>query len=725
MGRSGQDHKAAQNHRDERDLLARTAMALIDFPPDEDLYAFIGERLRELPGVRYVIVTTFDPANEQATVRAIAGVGPRMEGVLRLLGRHPIGMSLPVDPQTKAAIVDQGLIRLEDGIYEVSFHAIPRPICQALERTFNVDAMYVMPFAEAERIYGAATLLYQDDTEPGDLQTINTLMGLVAVAVKRHQTEEALDASREAYRALFQGVPVGLYQTTPDGRYLNINQACIDLLGCPDRATLLAKDPAEFYADPADRERWMARLEREGEIRNLEGHWRRHDGRSIWVLESTRVVRDAAGNVRYYEGSVQDITARKEMEQQLRRQEQLAALGRLASGIAHDFRNILSTIVLYAQLSQRRAGLPLKVAENLQVIVDETGRAADLVQQILDFTSRAMLDPKPLDLGELLQQSLEILARTLPETIDVTLRTGPASCTVMADPGRIQQVLTNLALNARDAMPRGGALTVTLDRIKIAHNLESGAGTDPATAPGPAGTPSVEAPSVEAPSVEAPPASPVPPGAWARVTVADTGTGMTPEVLDRIFEPYFTTKEVGKGTGLGLPQVYGIVRQHHGHVTVASEPGAGTTFTLYLPLYTAAPEAQAAPPPPPLPAGRGETVLLVEDEVRLREAGEAMLAAHGYRVLAAADGRAALALDAALDAVDLVITDLVMPRMGGKALLHTLRARRPDLPVLAVTGYALAGGDRADLRAAGFDGVLAKPLDIETCARAIREILER
>ncbi|MFW6116030.1 MAG: ATP-binding protein, partial [Chloroflexota bacterium] len=382
-----------------------------------------------------------------------------------------------------------------------------------------------------------------------------------------------------------------------------------------------------------------------------------------------------------------DITERKRMEEQLGRQERLAAVGQFAGGIAHDFRNFLTTIILYAGMPLRQPDLDPQVARALEVISTEARQAADLIQQIVDFSGRTAADVRPVDLVQTIREGIDILRLALPETISLNLALEPAEAVVEVDSTRIQQVLMNLVLNARDAMPEGGDLDIALSRLTI--------GPD-----------------------EDPPLAGLEPGPWVCLTVSDTGTGMTDEVKERIFEPYFTTKEPEQGTGLGLSQVYGIVKQHHGAIHVWTELGSGTTFKIYLPAFQ---EHEVAPEhgPAVLPPGGGEAVLLVEDQDTVREAGRELLTDLGYRVLVAANGEEALELLQEMN-VDLVIADAVMPVMGGAALMRELAGRFPHLPALAVTGDTGAEG----LREAGFSAVLRKPFDTLALAQTVRRVLD-
>jgi nitrogen-specific signal transduction histidine kinase/ActR/RegA family two-component response regulator len=386
-----------------------------------------------------------------------------------------------------------------------------------------------------------------------------------------------------------------------------------------------------------------------------------------------------------------DITARKQMEARLRRQERLAAVGQLASGIAHDFNNLLASIILYAQMPLGDPDLSPRTETALKTVLAESHRAADLIQQILDFARNAILETEWVDLSDLVQESLTFLRRALPENIRLVQDLGACACTIRADATRIQQALTNLVVNARDAMPDGGDLRIGVRSIDL--RLE-----------------------------EPPPVRDMEPGCWVCLTVADTGTGMSPDVRAHLFEPFFTTKGPGKGTGLGLAQVFGIVKQHEGHIKVDTTVGEGTTFTLYLPAAQAGMSEAASSRQVTSPEGRGETLLVVEDAAPLLLGIKEGLESLGYHVLTAANGREALEI-AARRPVDLILTDLVMPEMGGKALLDRLRDRSLQPAAIAMTGH-ITSMDADALKDAGFNAVLAKPFAIEALATLVRDTLD-
>jgi two-component system cell cycle sensor histidine kinase/response regulator CckA len=368
-------------------------------------------------------------------------------------------------------------------------------------------------------------------------------------------------------------------------------------------------------------------------------------------------------------------------------------LGKLAAGIAHDFNNIMAVIVLYAQMGLRLPELPSDLRERLTIISQQAARATDLIQQILDFGRRAVLKRRPIDLGLFLDDQVELLRRTLPENIAIRFTHKAGRYTVHADPTRIQQAMMNLTLNARDAMASGGELRIHLDRIRVEEGGK-----------------------VPLPEMDA--------GEWVRVTVTDTGSGIPPDVSPHIFEPFFTTKEPGAGIGLGLAQVYGIIKQHGGHVDVATELGRGTSFVLYLPALTAesakAPKSEAEIPS----QGRGETILVAEDNRALQKALKAGIESLNYRVLAADNGRQALAILEEHAEVALVVSDLMMPEMGGEALFHALRQRGLNLPVVMLSGHPMEN-EMVSLQAQGLAGWLLKPPSMEQLAQLIAQALKQ
>ena len=391
---------------------------------------------------------------------------------------------------------------------------------------------------------------------------------------------------------------------------------------------------------------------------------------------------------------IREVTEERAIQKRIRQQEQLAAMGQLAAGIAHDFNNILTSIIGFSELLLADPAIPALAKEDLVRITKQGKRAALLVSQILDFSRQSITEKRPLDFASFLKETIKLLERTILETIKITLDIAEEDRSYMinADLVQLQQGLTNLAVNARDAMPSGGTLRFHLRLLTV--------------------TP------------ETPPPTPeISEGDWVALSVSDSGLGIPHDILPHIFEPFFTTKEVGQGTGLGLAQVYGIVKQHGGDIDVKSEPGQGTDFTLFFPAlplpYQLSRPAEAGD----IPHGNQELILLVEDNLDVLDAAQAILERLNYRVLTATDGEAALQLyDQYASKIDLVLTDLTMPKMGGVALSLALRDRRSDLRTVMMTGYPLKDEAKV-LLSQGFIEWIHKPLNTNQLAHLLHRFL--
>ncbi len=390
---------------------------------------------------------------------------------------------------------------------------------------------------------------------------------------------------------------------------------------------------------------------------------------------------------------IRDITQQREFEEHIQQQERLAAVGQLAAGIAHDFNNIMATVILYAQMIERSSTLSARDQRRITAIHQQAQHAAHLIQQILDFGRRAVLEMRELDLFALIKEHIDLLKRTIPENIQVDWTYDPGAYIIRGDPTRIRQMLMNLALNARDAMPKGGQLHIRLERQAFS-------------------------------SVHSVPVPDMEPGLWIKITVSDTGTGIPPDVLPRIFQPFFTTKEPGKGTGLGLAQAHGIVGVHGGYIDVETELGRGTTFVVYLParVKTSAAAVSLSAEGHDLFTGKGETILLVEDSADTRQALVESLRLLGYRVLTAENGAQALAvLQQEAASIALVLSDVVMPEMGGVALFHNMRDRGYNMPVVLITGHPL---DTKVKNLKGLAGWITKPPRLEILGETLANALE-
>lgn len=390
---------------------------------------------------------------------------------------------------------------------------------------------------------------------------------------------------------------------------------------------------------------------------------------------------------------INDITQEQETQRYQQAQEQLATVGQLAAGIAHDFNNIMGVISLYAQILQEIPNLSAKHQRFLVTIYDQARQAADLISQILDFSRRSVMELTSLDLLPFIKENVKLLERTLPESIAIKLLFDQNRYQVNADPTRVQQVLMNLAINARDAMPAGGTLTFSLSTISIDDG-------------------------------QVPPLPDMGVGDWVSLNVSDTGTGISPQHLPHMFEPFFTTKSPGKGTGLGLAQVYGIVKQHGGSLTVQSKEGEGSTFTIYLPLLSSPDSSgKSFTITQNTPIG-AEVILLVEDNEAMRMTVHEALSGLGYQVINVNNGVEAIAYLAQTDtAVHLILSDLIMPTMGGAELFRALREQHHNAKILIMTGYPIATQENDLLRTKKVDWI-QKPFDIASLAAKVRAVLD-
>jgi PAS domain S-box-containing protein len=389
---------------------------------------------------------------------------------------------------------------------------------------------------------------------------------------------------------------------------------------------------------------------------------------------------------------IRNVTSSRRIQEQIQEQERLAAVGHLAAGIAHDFNNLLTGIIGFAELLQLRVTLPVPGPEYVDRIIKSGRQATNLISQILDFSRKSVSQQQALDLVPFLKESIKFLERTIPENIRIVLEITPGEHAVNADSTKLQQVLTNLAVNARDVMPAGGELRVRLSTLSLQPD-------DP------------------------PPCQNLPPGQWVTLAVSDTGSGIPPEIMTHIFEPFFTTKERGKGTGLGLAQVYGIIKQHQGFIDVHSRAGQGTTFHIYLPALPEKNRAAKAAPEDELVFGRGETILLVEDDADVLEVNQTILDGLGYCVLTAENGlEAQQVYQQHHETIALVLADMVMPDMDGLQLFTALKSGHPNVKFIVMTGYPLDKEGKKAL-SEGIITWLQKPVTITQMARAIHQAI--
>jgi PAS domain S-box-containing protein len=522
------------------------------------------------------------------------------------------------------------------------------------------------------------------------------VIGVVGVALdltERLVAERALRLSEHSYRSLVEEAPCAICRCTVDGQLLQVNRAMLDMLGydAASEGELLMRDLPLIFGSQGF-EALRAGLLARSDLQGMEATWRLRDGRDIQVIVSGRAIRDHSGMLSHLDIVAEDVTQQKHLEEQLNQAQKMQAVGQLAGGVAHDFNNLLTVIGGHVDMMLARPHddhLQHRLAEVRQA----ADRAASLTRQLLAFSRRQVLQNKVVNLNQVIHNLHTMLARLIKENVELTFRPGRDLGCVRADPSQIEQVLVNLTVNAQDAMPQGGQLTIETSNVSIAEQ------------PG------------------RPPEA-LPPGEYVQISVRDTGLGMDREVQSRIFEPFFTTKEPGAGTGLGLSMAYGVVTQSGGRIEVESVPGVGSVFYIYLPQVIAPQPAAPALPEADAAPGGTETILLAEDETGVRELIRTYLEGLGYRVLTASNGAEGLSVARSFpDAIDLLVSDFVMPKLGGRELARELKQLRPQLKIVFISGYAGHAATSEDLDVAGVR-FLPKPLSMRLLAKTVRGVLD-
>lgn len=507
----------------------------------------------------------------------------------------------------------------------------------------------------------------------------------------RKQAQESLQQSETRYRLLFDDSKDGVYITSREGEIIEANQAYFHLLGYK-REEMIGGDIRATYVNPSDRDRFVQMIEAEGFLKDYPLTFRRKDGKGVHCLLTSSLRRSEDGAILGYHGIIRDVTEQKALQKQLLQSQKMEAIGTLVGGIAHDFNNLLTVMQGFSELLLAEKDQDHPDYADLQKIFHAAKNGAELVQRLLMFSRKSEPKPVPMNLNKQVLEVEKLLRRTIPKMIDIKLELSASLPEINADMSQMEQVLMNLAVNARDAMPDGGKLTVRTDVVILDEeycrlHIEAN------------------------------------PGEHVLLEIADTGHGIEKETVEHIFEPFFTTKEMGRGTGLGLAMVYGIVKQHNGHVTVYSEVGKGANFRVYLPAIPVElePEVEDIAIIPRLGT---ETVLLVDDEEFVRDLGARILTKNGYTAIQAQNGREAVDLfKKERSQISLVILDLIMPEMGGKECLREILKIDPQAKVLVASGYS-ADASVKETTQMGAKGFVAKPFRMKELLRDVRKVLD-
>jgi two-component system, cell cycle sensor histidine kinase and response regulator CckA len=571
----------------------------------------------------------------------------------------------------------------------------------AFEQIHPDDREYVKKAAEDAKHSGIGTTLeYRFRHKDGTWLVLESTSSVIRnakgepeklVIVNRNITERK--RAEADFRSVVEDAPYGIYRASITGRFLQVNPALQKMLGYEHEQELLKRDLAkDIFRHNGEYQRLTELLNGTKEIKDLEMEWNRYDGTSITVRCSGHSIHDENGFPKHFEVFAEDVTEKRVLERQLRMAQKMEAIGRLSGGIAHDFNNLLGVIIGYSRVLKKALGAGNALCEHALEIEKAGERAASLTKQLLAFSRQQVLTPAILDLNALASDMEGMLPRLLGEDVKVSLELDPELGSVKADQSQIEQIIMNLAVNARDAMPNGGQLKIRTANFEIDQTYTRNHTGSKA-------------------------------GRYVLLAVTDTGTGMNAETLTHMFEPFFTTKERGKGTGLGLATVYGIVKQSNGYIWVDSAPGKGTSFEIYLPRHAGQPAGEQKLDSEERLRG-SECILLVEDAEPLRRLAKSFLETGGFRVFSAGSGEEALEVAAGFGGVfDLLLTDVVMPGINGRVLAEQLLPRQPGMKVLYMSGYTdsfIAGHGVLEPGT----HLLHKPFTDEVLIRKVRQVLD-
>jgi len=525
-----------------------------------------------------------------------------------------------------------------------------------------------------------------------DREILKFVSQQLATAIEHKRYEEALRRSEARYRSLILSAVFGIYRCTLGGRFLDVNPALITMLGYDSMEEVLKLDARrDVYVNPQEIERLNEEYRRTGSLNGVEVQWKHKDGHTITVRLSGRAAASPEEREEVLELIAEDITERRQLEEQFRQVQKMEAVGRLAGGVAHDFNNLLMVINGYTEVLLEQVETGGQMYQKVLAIQQAADRAAALTRQLLAFSRKQLLELKVVDVNKVIADMEQLLRPLIGENIELVTRLSSDAGRTRADASQLEQVIMNLVVNAKDSMSQGGKITIQSSNVTVRPNMGEHRFIQP--------------------------------GRYAVISVADTGHGMDKETQSRIFEPFFTTKEKGKGTGLGLSTVYGIVKQSNGYVFAESRIGDGSTFYVYLPRVEETIEELSSNAMQETEKSGCETVLLVEDEESVRELVRVTLGSRGYKVLEAENGEHGLRIaEETKERIDVLVTDVVMPGIGGRELAKKLVAMRPGISVLYLSGYTEDAIVTEGVLAPG-TAFLQKPFTLQNLTKKVREVL--
>ena len=641
--------------------------------------AFLGklvDLLQPMLDARHFVVTVYD--SETHSFQALASRGD-MESV----------QSYPAKDTLSEYVRRKGTPQLLDS------DRMKQLIKEGQIKAFGLPSEQWMgiPLTAGGSVFGLMILQSYDNREAYNTQHLALMSDLsnqLSAVISRKLAEESLRISESKYRELANRLTVGLYRTKPDGSLVFHNDVLARILGETEAENLDNSNVNSFYLDESDRERHLDLLAESPDDAVDEFQLKRKDGTVIWVRNRNHTIRDENGEAIFYEGILEDITEQKQLEERLTKAERMESIGQLAGGVAHDFNNLLTPILGYTELLLAKLPPEWPQREQLEAIRQAAESSKKLVQQLLAYGRKQILRMQEVDVVALLREMEPLLRRTIPASIEIDITTAPEPIPVRADPSQLEQVMLNMSVNARDAMPGGGKLQIDCRRLPIVSEENE---------------------------------FDLQPGTYAHLIISDTGTGMDVQTLSKVFEPFFTTKERGRGTGLGLAMVYGIIRQHQGEIRGTSNPGAGSRFDIFLPALKTETSPSISRKTPSLMQSEGESVLLVEDSDEVRMLTTSILSEMGYRVSEAATPQQALETIRSGEVVpDILLSDVVMPGMNGPELYQQILDLLPDLPAVFMSGYSedVLQGNTITGQCVRY---VQKPFKAATLSVAVREAL--
>ena len=679
-------HEEAERRRKSAEALAEVGQAIAQSLDLEEVGQRIADRVRTLVGAVAAFLFRVDPkSGDRVTVAVSGDVG---SGFVRgEVHRGHTGAS-------GLALREQRLVVTPDLLDDPRITLTPED--QARVERAAYRAVLAVPLLIRERAIGVLVIGDRSGRVFTDEETrlVQAFADRAAWALESARLYKEVRDARDFLQSITESSIDAIFTTDVHGRMTYFSPGATEIFGYqPEEG--LGRPVADFYrGGPEEARTVMERLKVEGRIRNYETAFRAKDGRWVEVNASFSLLRDPSVGIVGTVGVVKDITEHKRLEENLRQSQKMEAVGRLAGGIAHDFNNLMTIITGRAEMLLGRLRPDDPLHRDIELFRKTSARAAAVTRQLLAFSRKQVLQPKVLDLNAVVAGTDSMLRRLIGEDIDLVTVLEPALWHVRADPGQLEQVILNLAVNARDAMPNGGKLTIETGNVELDEGYASRHVA-------------------------------VKPGSFVLLAVSDTGMGMDEATRSRMFEPFFTTKEQGEGTGLGLATVYGIVKQSGGNIWCYSEPGQGTAFKIYLPRVDEAVESLEPAPPAAEPQRGTETVLLVEDEDELRSVAREILEMYGYAVLEAQRPDDALLIaERHSGPIHVLVTDVVMPKMNGRDLARRLAPLRPETRVLYISGYT----DEAIVRHGVLDpgtAFLEKPFTPDELARKVREVLDR